>query len=125
MLERIKRIFYRSMGNKEVDYCKAKQMLMQNPNAILLDVRSKQEYEEGHLSGSLPLCLYDIEKCANQVLPDKEQIIITCCSSGSRSKEAQEILETMGYENVYNLKGGLDSINYLWIEHVTVWSKPE
>lgn len=111
MLERIKRIFYRSMGSKEVNYCQAKQMLIQNPSAILLDVRSKQEYEEGHLSGSIPLCLYDIDKQANQILPDKEQTIITCCSSGSRSKEAQEILETMGYENVYNLKGGLDDIN--------------
>lgn len=111
MLERIKRIFYRSMGNKEVDYCKAKQMLMQNPNAILLDVRSKQEYEEGHLSGSIPLCLYDICKQAGQVIPNKEQTIITYCSSGSRSKEAQEMLETMGYEDVYNLKGGLEEIN--------------
>jgi len=111
MLERIKRIFYRSMNNKEMDFNEVKQIMLENPNAILLDVRSKQEYEEGHLSGSLPLCLYDIEKCANQVLPDKEQIIITCCSSGSRSKEAQEILENMGYENVYNLKGGLDAID--------------
>ena len=111
MLERIKRIFYRSMSNKEISYCQAKQMLTQNPNAILLDVRSKQEYEEGHLSGSIPLCLYDICKQANKMLPNKEQIIITYCSSGSRSKEAQEILETMGYENVYNLKGGLDNIS--------------
>lgn len=111
MLERIRRIFYRSMASHEVNYCQAKKMLTQDPNAILLDVRSKQEYEEGHLSGSVPLCLYDICKQANQVLPNKEQIIITYCSSGSRSKEAQEILETMGYENVYNLKGGLDSIN--------------
>ena len=46
-----------------------------------------------------------------QVLPNKEQTIITYCSSGSRSKEAQEMLETMGYEDVYNLKGGLEEIN--------------
>jgi phage shock protein E len=111
MLERIKKIFYRSMSNKEINYCQAKKMLTQNQNVILLDVRSKQEYEEGHLSGSVPLCLYDIEKQADQVIPNKEQIIITYCSSGSRSKEAQEVLETMGYENVYNLKGGLEEIN--------------
>ncbi len=111
MLERIKRIFYRSMDHQEISYCQAKKMLIEKPNTILLDVRSKQEYEEGHLSGSIPLCLYDICKQANQILPDKEQTIITYCSSGSRSKEAQEMLETMGYENVYNLKGGLDNIN--------------
>lgn len=110
MLERIKRIFYRSMNNKEMDFNEVKQIMLENPNAILLDVRSKQEYEEGHLSGSIPLCLYDICKQADQILPNKEQTIITCCSSGNRSKEAQEMLEKMGYENVYNLKGGLDNI---------------
>ena len=111
MLERIKKIFYRSMSNKEITYDQAKKMLTQNQNVILLDVRSKQEYEEGHLSGSVPLCLYDICKQANQILPNKEQTIITYCSSGNRSKEAQERLESMGYENVYSLKGGLDNIN--------------
>ena len=110
MLERIKRIFYRSMDNKEINYCEVKRMKAQNPDVILLDVRSKQEYEEGHLSGSVSLCLYDICKQANQILPDKQQTIIVYCSSGNRSKEAQETLETMGYENVYNLKGGLDNI---------------
>ena len=64
MLERIKKIFYRSMSNKEITYDQAKKMLTQNQNVILLDVRSKQEYEEGHLSGSVPLCLYDICKQA-------------------------------------------------------------
>jgi len=48
MLERIKRIFYRSMDNKEINYCQAKSMIAKDPNIILLDVRSKQEYEEGH-----------------------------------------------------------------------------
>ena len=110
MLERIKRIFYRSMDNKEINYCQAKSMIAKDSNIILLDVRSKQEYGEGHLSGSVPLCLYDICKQADQVLPNKGQPIITYCSSGSRSKEAQEMLENMGYENVYNLKGGLDNI---------------
>lgn len=110
MLERIKRIFYRSMECKEVNYRQVKQMIAQKPNAILLDVRSKQEYEEEHLPGSIHLCLYDIEKQACQVIPDKQQTIIAYCSSGNRSREAQEILENMGYENVYNLKGGLDDI---------------
>lgn len=111
MLERIKRIFYRSMSNKEITYETAKQMIRKNPNIILLDVRSKQEYEEGHLPCSVLLCLYDLNKQACNLIPNKNQTIITYCASGYRSKKAQEILETMGYENVYNLKGGLDAIN--------------
>ena len=110
MLKMIKRIFNRSMNNKEISYQTAKQIINSNPDTILLDVRSKQEYEEGHLPGSVSLCLYDIEKKAQNVLTDKKQTIITYCSSGGRSKRAQEILETLGYENVYSLKGGLDNI---------------
>jgi len=109
MLERLKRILYRSMTNCEINYKTAKQMMEKNSNIILLDVRSKQEHEEGHLPGSTFLCLYDLEKQATSKLPDKTQNIIVYCSSGNRSKQAQEILENMGYENVYNLKGGLNS----------------
>ncbi len=110
MLERIKRIFYRSMDNKEINYCEVKKIIAENSDTILLDVRSKQEYEEGHLSGSISLCLYDICEQADKLLPNKEQTIITYCSSGNRSREAQQLLENMGYESVYNLKGGLDNI---------------
>ncbi len=110
MLERLRKFLSRSMTNQEISYKAAKQLMQKDKNAILLDVRSKQEYEEGHLPGSTFLCLYDIEKKAESVLPNKTQTIITYCASGSRSKEAQEILESMGYEQVYNLKGGLEKI---------------
>ena len=111
MLKMIKKILNRSMNNKEISYQTAKQIINENQDTILLDVRSKQEYEEGHLPGSVSLCLYDIEEKAPNLLTDKKQTIITYCSSGGRSKEAQEMLEAMGYENVYSLKGGLDSLN--------------
>ena len=82
-IRRIKRIFSRHINTKEINY-KMLQKMMKEKQAILIDVRSKQEYEEGH--------------------------IIVYCSSGVRSKQAQEILENLGYENVYNLKGGLNNI---------------
>lgn len=99
------------MANKEINYEELKQMMKQNPYSVLLDVRSKQEYEEEHLAGSISLCLYDLKENAQKIIKDKTQTIIVYCSSGSRSKEAQKELEAMGYENVYNLKGGLDSIS--------------
>lgn len=98
------------MTNNEINYKTAKQIIKNNRDTILLDVRSKQEYEEGHLPGSMLICLYDLEEKAPTMLLDKTQIIICYCSSGNRSKQAQEVLEKMGYQNVYNLKGGLDDI---------------
>lgn len=111
MLEKF-RIFYRSIINNEISYKTARQMINKNPKTILLDVRSKQEYEEGHLPSSTFLCLYDLKEQAQNMFPDKTQSIITYCTSGNRSKEAQKILEAMGYENVYNIKGGLNEIEY-------------
>ncbi len=110
MLERLKKFWNRSMANKEVSYQEAKKIIEKDRNTILLDVRSKQEYEEGHLLGSKNLDLYDIKKQIRKEFPDRTQTMIVYCSSGHRSREAQEILEAMGYENIYNLKGGLDNI---------------
>lgn len=77
--------------------------------AILLDIRSPQEYKESHLEGSILIPEYELKIKANEKLLDKEQVIIVYCSSGFRSKKAQKLLGKMGYTNVYNLYGGLDN----------------
>lgn len=74
--------------------------------AIIVDVRSPQEYEEGHLEGAILLPEYDIKKKAREVLPDKNKEIVLYCSSGTRSKKAQKELQSMGYTKVYNLYNG-------------------
>ena len=109
MLERIKRIFNRHINEKEVNY-KTVQEMLKKENAVLIDVRSHQEYEEGHLIGAILLPLYTIENEILKTVPNKQTTIILYCASGIRSKEAGEILEMLGYENVYSLKGGLNAI---------------
>ena len=112
MIKKIKNFWYRSFENKEISYKKMMDM-MKNSNINLIDVRSSQEYEEGHLDGALNIPVYQIDKEIEKFVDNKEDTIILYCSSGYRSKEAKDILENLGYENVYNLKGGLDRI---WIK---------
>ena len=69
-------------------------------NAVLIDVRSLQEYEEGHIAGAISIPYYEIEKRSNQELKDKEQKIILYCNTGSRSKKAAKILRKLGYKQV-------------------------
>lgn len=109
MLERIKKIFNRHINQKEINYKTLEEMLKKE-NTVLIDVRSHQEYEEGHLIGAILLPLYSIEKEILKTVPNKQTKIIVYCASGVRSKQAQEILEMLGYENVYSLKGGLNAI---------------
>lgn len=83
---------YREYNENEIDYENAKIILKNNPKAILLDVRSPQEYKEGHLEGSINIPLYDISKNIENEIKNKECTIIIYCQSGNRSRKAIEIL---------------------------------
>lgn len=99
----------RSIDKYDVNLDQIEKMV--DEGAILLDVRSPQEYAEGHLNNSILIPEYELRVKAINMLPKKEQTIIVYCSSGIRSKKAQKILQQIGYSNVYNLYGGLES-NY-------------
>ena len=87
-----------------------KEIIRNDENVILIDVRSRQEFLEGHVNGSINIPLYELEQCCERKLIDKNSIIITYCQCGARSKKAIVILKKHGYKNVYHLKDGLDSI---------------
>ncbi len=112
MLRKIKNIFYRSISNGEINYDQAKKIMNNNTDFILIDVRSKQEYLEGHLISAINIPLYDIEKNIFNVVEDKNKIIIVYCSSGSRSLRAKEILKQLGFKNVYNIKTNINEMLY-------------
>ena len=100
----IRRI-YRS--KEDLTKAEVREMLKNHSNVILLDVRSHQEYEEGHLNGAINIPTYDIYRNAPKMLKDKEAIIIAYCTVGVRSKNAINILRKMGYKNLYHLDGGI------------------
>ena len=79
----------------------------QTPNAILLDVRTEEEYSETHIEGSTNLPLQKIE-IATSIITDKNKPLFVYCRSGVRSAKAVEILKKMGYTNVNDIGGILD-----------------
>lgn len=87
-----------------------KDILKSNKEAILLDVRSNQEYKEGHLNGAINIPLYELESCCDCKLDKKDEVIIVYCQSGIRSKKAIKILKKCGFTNLYHLNGGLDEM---------------
>ena len=75
---------------------------------VILDVRTKEEYDEKHIKGAI---LVPNETIGNEEileLPDKDQMILVYCRSGNRSKQASEKLAKLGYTNVYEF-GGINS----------------
>lgn len=86
------------------------EILKTNDNVILLDVRSTQEYQEGHITGSKNIPVYDLQRNALRELPNKEGTIIVYCSAGVRSAKAIQILKKLGYKNLYNIEGGIENL---------------
>ncbi len=77
--------------------------------AIIIDVRSRGEFQSGHIQGSINFPVDELEKHLSK-LKVKEQPIITCCASGMRSGIAKNILQDKGYKEVYN-GGGWHGLN--------------
>ena len=76
--------------------------------AILIDVRSNQEYREGHIQGAINIPDFEIKNRVQREIPKKNQLIVLYCQYGGRSKNSMNLMRTLGYTNIYNLYGGLD-----------------
>ena len=79
-----------------------------NNNVVLLDVRSPQEFKEGHIRNAINIPLYEINIRLPRIIKDKSRIIIVYCLSGKRSKKAAIYIDKCGYKNVYNLRNGIE-----------------
>ena len=87
---------------------KAKQLMDTEENYIILDVRTKEEYDQGHIPGAILIPDNRIDADAEKVLTDKNQLILVYCRSGRRSKLAAERLVKLGYTNIKEFGGILD-----------------
>jgi rhodanese-related sulfurtransferase len=71
---------------------------------VLLDARSPEEYQSGHIAGSLNLPLQAWNR-AEEMIPDKDVPVFVYCHSGARSSEAVSMLREMGYTHAMNIGG--------------------
>ena len=81
-------------------------------NALIIDVRTLKEWQEGHLASAQHMPLQNIAEQSTMLLPEKSQKIYLYCRSGNRSGKAKIILQQLGYSNVINA-GGLNAASKL------------
>lgn len=100
-----------SMGTdiafKSISMEEGKKIIESESGYIILDVRTKEEYDEGHIPEAVNVANEDISTSHQSVeqLPDKNQKILVYCRSGNRSKQAAKKLAAMGYSNVIEFGG--------------------
>lgn len=86
----------------------AKEIMDAEEGYIVLDVRTQEEYDEGHIPGAIQISHDEIEEKAEGMLPDKDQLLLVYCRSGRRSKLAAGALVELGYTNIKEFGGIID-----------------
>lgn len=87
--------------------------LMKEENHVVLDVRSPQEQLEGAIPGNILINLFDPSFKQRIDKLDKSKTYLVYCRSGNRSKTVCSMMSSMGFEHLYNLRGGIYAWNQL------------
>ena len=90
------------------------------PDAVLLDVREPDEYEQGALAGAVHLPRGNLESSIEGRLPDKSAHVLVMCAGGVRSAFAADTMQQLGYTDVSSIAGGFNR----WKDEGRAWSAP-
>ncbi len=91
---------------EDVSAEEAYEMIKKNPNVVVIDVRSEEEYRRGHIDGAINIELsLNFERDVAKL--DKNSTILVYCNTGLKSRVAAELLVRVGFKRVYNLVGGI------------------
>ena len=93
---------------EQISGAEAKALMDSESGYIIIDARTQEEYDQGHIPGAILIPEYEIADRAEKELPDKDQLILVYCRSGRRSKIAAEALVKLGYTNVKEFGGIID-----------------
>ena len=97
---------------QQISAAEAKEMMDTQSDYLILDVREADEYESGHIPGAVLFPVGSIDReSAEQLIPDKDTLLLVYCRSGNRSKTAASALAELGYTQVYEF-GGINDWPY-------------
>ena len=92
----------------QISMNEAMKMMETEGDYTILDVRTIEEYNEGHIPGAICVPNETIQDAAPKELPDKGRVILVYCRSGNRSKQAAAKLAKLGYTKLYEFGGIID-----------------
>ena len=101
-MRKIKKVYKRFLvriDKNDFNYKEA-MVVYKKANALLIDVRTPEEYRKEHIDGAINIPVYEIDNIKNEII-DQDKVILVYCSTGKRSKIVKQILMQNGYKNVY------------------------
>ena len=90
---------------RQITMDQAVDMMARESHYLILDVRTPEEFAQGHIPGAINIPNETIGGTEPALLPDKDQLILVYCRSGNRSKQASEKLAALGYTNIVEFGG--------------------
>ena len=97
-----------SASYDQISGTEAKALMDSESGYVIIDARTQEEYDQGHIPRAILIPEYEIADRAEKELPDKNRLILVYCRSGRRSKIAAEELVKLGYTNVKEFGGIID-----------------
>lgn len=97
-----------NMTYEQISQDEAKRIMDTESDYIIIDARTQEEFNEGHIENAILIPEYEIQEKAPELIPDKNALILVYCRSGRRSKIASEALAELGYTNVKEFGGIID-----------------
>lgn len=97
-----------NLGYEQITGEQAKKLMDTESDYVIIDARTTEEFNEGHIEGAILIPEYEIGDRAEAELPRKDQLILVYCRSGRRSKIAAQALVDLGYTNVKEFGGIID-----------------
>jgi rhodanese-related sulfurtransferase len=91
----------------ELSVDEAKRLIQEEPGLVILDVRTKEEYESAHLPKAILIPISELNARVGELSQYKRKNILVYCQTGIRSAKASQILVEQGFTSVYNLTGGI------------------
>lgn len=92
-----------------VDADRFHDLIETSADAVLLDVRTPEEFQQGHIPGAVLIPVQELEARIAELAAFRDKDVLVYCRSGNRSMTAAKILEQAGFTMIYNLGGGINS----------------
>ncbi len=102
-------LFAEAQPVKKLDPQNFDKKLKESKEAVLIDVRTPNEYAQSHLANALSIDIYANDFKSRVSKLDKTKPVFVYCKAGSRSGSAVDIMEDLGFKEIYDLKGGIIS----------------
>lgn len=95
-------------GYRNIDAAQAAELIKREP-VLILDVRTPEEYREGHIKGSVLIPVQELDREYVKISDHLQKPVLIYCRSGNRSVTASNILVSKGFRHLYHMKGGIKS----------------